>query len=114
MIFDPSRTNGRCARSGHVTRRASNKTFRADRGGNALLCSDRAAVLAEQPLFPDQVVVIGRRALLVPYTDHGVALAQEVRRRLAEHARQWGMPRAIYLGNHGMIAPATSPGQAYS
>ena len=31
---------------------------------NALLCSDRAEVLAGPPIFPDQVVVIGRRALL--------------------------------------------------
>ena len=39
---------------------------------NALLCSDRADVLAGPPIFPDQVVVIGRRALLVPYSDPGV------------------------------------------
>lgn len=64
---------------------------------NALLCSDRADVLAGPPIFPDQVVVIGRRGLLVPYTDPGVVLARVVRARLTEHARQWGMPRAIYL-----------------
>lgn len=71
---------------------------------NALLCSDKAAVLAEQPLFPDQIVVVGRRALLVPYTDPGVVLAREVRRRLAEHTAEHGVPRTIYLGNHGMVA----------
>ena len=63
---------------------------------NALLCSDRAEVLAGPPIFPDQVVVIGRRALLVPYLDPGVVLAREVRARLAAHAREWGMPRVIY------------------
>ena len=57
---------------------------------NALLCSDRADVLAGPPIFPDQVVVIGRRALLVPYSDPGVVLAREVRARLAEHARRVG------------------------
>jgi rhamnose utilization protein RhaD (predicted bifunctional aldolase and dehydrogenase) len=36
---------------------------------NALLCSDRAELLATRPIFPDQVVVLGRRALLVPYED---------------------------------------------
>src|SRR6187200_1800413 len=51
---------------------------------NALLCSDRADVLAGPPIFPDQVVVIGRRALLVPYSDPGVVLAREVRGRLAD------------------------------
>jgi rhamnose utilization protein RhaD (predicted bifunctional aldolase and dehydrogenase) len=79
---------------------------------NALLCSDRGDVLAGAPIFPDQVVVIGRRALLVPYTDPGVVLAREVRARLADHARQWGMPRVIYLGNHGMVALGSSAGQA--
>ena len=78
---------------------------------NALLCSDRAEVLAGPPIFPDQVVVIGRRALLVPYTDPGVVLAREVRGRLVDHAGQWGMPRVIYLGNHGMVALGSSAGQ---
>ena len=71
---------------------------------NALLSSDKAALFADQPLFPDQVVVVGRRALLVPYTDPGVVLARELRGRLAEHAEQFGVPRAVYLGNHGMVA----------
>ena len=78
---------------------------------NALLCSDRADVLAGPPIFPDQVVVIGRRALLIPYSDPGVELARGVRARLAEHARRWGMPRVIYLGNHGMVALGSSAGQ---
>jgi rhamnose utilization protein RhaD (predicted bifunctional aldolase and dehydrogenase) len=79
---------------------------------NSLLCSDHADVLAGPPIFPDQVVVIGRRGLLVPYTDPGVVLAREVRGRLIDHARQWGMPRVIYLGNHGMVALGSSARQA--
>jgi rhamnose utilization protein RhaD (predicted bifunctional aldolase and dehydrogenase) len=71
---------------------------------NALLCSDRAELLAERPLFPDQVVVMGRRALLVPYLDPGVVLAREVRRLLAEHIAAFGPPRVVYLANHGMVA----------
>ena len=79
---------------------------------NALLCSDRADVLAGPPIFPDQVVVIGRRALLVPYSDPGVVLAREVRARLAEHARQWGMPRVIYLRKPRHGCPRLQRGQA--
>jgi rhamnose utilization protein RhaD (predicted bifunctional aldolase and dehydrogenase) len=79
---------------------------------NALLCSDRAEVLAGPPVFPDQVVVIGRRGLLVPYSDPGVVLAREVRARLAEHAPKWGMPRVIYLRNHGLVVLGSSAGQA--
>ena len=78
---------------------------------NALLCSDRAEILAGPAIFPDQVVVIGRRALLVPYCDPGVVLAREVRSRLVDHARQWGIPRVIYLGNHGMVALGSTPSQ---
>jgi ribulose-5-phosphate 4-epimerase/fuculose-1-phosphate aldolase len=58
------------------------------------------------------VVVIGRRGLLVPYTDPGVVLAREVRARLAEHAPKWGMPRVIYLRNHGLVVLGSSAGQA--
>jgi rhamnose utilization protein RhaD (predicted bifunctional aldolase and dehydrogenase) len=76
---------------------------------NALLCSDRAEVLASQPLFPDQVVVLGRRAVLVPYTDPGVVLARQVRLLLAAHP---GTPRVVYLANHGMVALAATPVQA--
>jgi rhamnose utilization protein RhaD (predicted bifunctional aldolase and dehydrogenase) len=79
---------------------------------NALLCSDHADVLAGTPIFPDQVVVMGRRALLVPYSDPGVMLAREVRGRLVEHARQWGMPRVIYLGNHGLFVLGAGAAQA--
>jgi ribulose-5-phosphate 4-epimerase/fuculose-1-phosphate aldolase len=39
-------------------------------------------------------------------------LAREVRGRLAEHARQWGMPRVIYLGNHGLFVLGASAAQA--
>jgi rhamnose utilization protein RhaD (predicted bifunctional aldolase and dehydrogenase) len=75
---------------------------------NALLCSDRAELLAERPLFPDQVVVVGRRALLVPYLDPGVVLARRVRAMLVEHTARWGPPRAVYLRNHGMVALGTT------
>jgi rhamnose utilization protein RhaD (predicted bifunctional aldolase and dehydrogenase) len=77
---------------------------------NSLLCSDHANVLAGPPIFPDQVVVIGRRGLLVPYSDPGVVLAREIRGRLVDHARQWGRPRVIYLGNHGMVALGSGAG----
>jgi rhamnose utilization protein RhaD (predicted bifunctional aldolase and dehydrogenase) len=79
---------------------------------NALLCSDRADVLAGPPIFPDQVVVIGRRGLLVPYADPGVVQAREVRVRIAEHAREWGMPRVIYLRNHGLAVLGAGAVQA--
>jgi len=69
---------------------------------NAILCSTRPTLLTQGALFPDQIVVLGTRPLLVPYVDPGLRLAQEVRRLLAERADD--PPRAIYLQNHGMFA----------
>ena len=52
----------------------------------ALLCSPHAEALATHLLFPDQIVVLGRRPLFVPYVDPGLALARRVRDDLA---RTW-------------------------
>ena len=72
---------------------------------NALLCSDRAADLVAGHLFPDQVVVCGRHALLVPYAEPGLPLGRAVRDGLRGHLdRYGGPPKLIYLGNHGIVA----------
>jgi rhamnose utilization protein RhaD (predicted bifunctional aldolase and dehydrogenase) len=75
-----------------------------------LLCSAHAEALATQPLFPDQVVVLGRHPLFVPYVDPGLALARRVRDDLAAHVARYGEPpQAVYLGNHGLFALGRSP-----
>ncbi|MEV8268680.1 class II aldolase/adducin family protein [Microbacterium sp. NPDC076911] len=72
---------------------------------NALLCSQRAELLVEGALFPDQIVVLGATPLLVPYIDPGIRLAREVRGLLRAHIeKHGGAPRVIYLRNHGMFA----------
>ena len=72
---------------------------------NAILCSQRPELIVTEPLFPDQIVVCGRTALLVPYFDPGIPLALEVRARLRDHIDQHGVPpKTIYLQNHGLIA----------
>jgi rhamnose utilization protein RhaD (predicted bifunctional aldolase and dehydrogenase) len=76
----------------------------------ALLCSPHAEALATNMLFPDQIVVLGRRPLFVPYVDPGLALARRVRDDLAAHlARHGEPPKAIYLGNHGLFALGRTP-----
>ena len=76
----------------------------------ALLCSPHAEALATHMLFPDQIVVLGRRPLFVPYVDPGLALARRVRDDLAAHAARYGEPpKAIYLGNHGLFALGRTP-----
>lgn len=79
---------------------------------NALLCSDGAELLVAGGLFPDQIVVLGARPLLVPYIDPGLRLARETRALLAGHLDTHGEdPRAIYLRNHGMFALGASAAQ---
>ncbi len=72
---------------------------------NSLLCSTTPELLTKGSLFPDQVVVLGRHPMLVPYVDPGLPLARYVRTNLARHLDQYGeAPRAIFLANHGMFA----------
>jgi len=80
---------------------------------NAILCSDQAERLVDGALFPDQVVVMGRHAVLVPYADPGLALARavnaELERFVAEHGRP---PKVVYLANHGIFVLAGSTAEA--
>lgn len=76
---------------------------------NAFLCSTRPELLVEGSLFPDQIVVLGRHQLLVPYIDPGLALARRVRADLRAFTARHGLaPKAIYLANHGFFALGSS------
>lgn len=80
---------------------------------NALLCSDQAPALVAGHLFPDQVVVLGRRNLLVDYADPGLALARLVRRQLLAHIETHGEPpKVVFLSGHGIFALADNTSQA--
>ncbi|MGQ9487827.1 MAG: class II aldolase/adducin family protein [Armatimonadota bacterium] len=77
---------------------------------NALLCSKRAEDLIAGRLFPDEIVVCGIAPLWVPYTDPGLPLARELRRRVEAYVREYGvLPKVILMQNHGLIAPAETP-----
>ena len=72
---------------------------------NSVLCSDRARALSEGAIFPDQIVVLGRYPLHIPYTDVGLPLARALGDGLREHKRRVGAPpKTIYLQNHGLVA----------
>jgi rhamnose utilization protein RhaD (predicted bifunctional aldolase and dehydrogenase) len=72
---------------------------------NAFLCSDQASALVEGALFPDQIVVLGRHQLFIPYTDPGVWLARRARTDLRDFVALHGVPpRVIYLQSHGVFA----------
>lgn len=72
---------------------------------NSVLCSDHAEALSAGAIFPDQIVVLGRYPLHVPYADVGLPLAHALRDGLREHKRRVGAtPKTIYLQNHGLVA----------
>jgi rhamnose utilization protein RhaD (predicted bifunctional aldolase and dehydrogenase) len=80
---------------------------------NRLLCSVSAEALVAGSLFPDQIVMLGRRQLLLDYVDPGLALAREVRRQLRTFVSEHGdYPRAIYVRNHGLFILAANTREA--
>jgi rhamnose utilization protein RhaD (predicted bifunctional aldolase and dehydrogenase) len=71
---------------------------------NGILCSPRAREFAARRIFPDEIVCCDVASVFVPYTDPGLRLAQEIRKRtevfIKNHKRP---PRVVLLENHGII-----------
>ena len=79
---------------------------------NSVLCSDRAEALTAGAIFPDQIVVLGRFPLFIPYADVGLPLARALGEGLREHKRRVGAsPKTVYLQNHGLVALGDSAGE---
>ncbi len=80
---------------------------------NGVLCSDQAEALVDMNLYPDQVVVMGRARLLLPYIDPGLQLARAMASRVREFTSVHGAsPRVIYAANHGVFALGRSAAEA--
>jgi rhamnose utilization protein RhaD (predicted bifunctional aldolase and dehydrogenase) len=80
---------------------------------NAIVCSSRASALVDGALFPDQIVVLGREQILLPYVDPGLDLGRSFRAAVRAHRSRTGeRPLAVYLGNHGFVALGSSADQA--
>lgn len=72
---------------------------------NIVLCSPHAERMSSDVLFPEQVVILGRRPVFVPYTDPGLALARAVQQEMLRQIELGGgPPKVVYLGNHGLFA----------
>jgi rhamnose utilization protein RhaD (predicted bifunctional aldolase and dehydrogenase) len=79
---------------------------------NALTCSNVFEEAFSGSLFPDEIVVCGPAAVVVPYTDPGISLARKVRDLIDQFIREHGeIPRTIYMQNHGLIALGRTPQQ---
>ncbi len=71
---------------------------------NQILCSARAKEFADNRCFPEEIIYCGAVSLFIPYKDPGLPLAQSIRRYCEGHMQKYGVPRAILLENHGLIA----------
>ena len=72
---------------------------------NIVLCSRYAERMSSDVLFPEQVVILGRKQVFVPYLDPGLTLARAVQREMLRHIELDGAPpKVVYLGNHGLFA----------
>jgi rhamnose utilization protein RhaD (predicted bifunctional aldolase and dehydrogenase) len=77
---------------------------------NAVLCSPRSRDYAQKRTFPDEIVCCGAASVLVPYTDPGLWLGQEIRKQTEAFMRQHEtVPRVVLLENHGVITLGASP-----
>ncbi len=72
---------------------------------NRILCSNRAQVLAQKRIFPDEVVLCGPESVFVPYADPGFPLALAIREAVKAYMDKQGeAPKVILLQNHGLIS----------
>jgi len=78
----------------------------------SLLASVHAATSFEQAVYSDEVVVLGT-PLYVPYAEPGIHLGRLYFERLTAYVDKHGqLPSLILLGNHGIVAIASSPAGA--
>lgn len=79
---------------------------------NMVTCSLDFATALSGRLFPDEIVLCGPAAVLVPYTDPGLPLARAVQQHIAAYLDDHGEPpKTVYMQNHGFIALGSSPQQ---
>ncbi len=81
----------------------------------SLLALADAADYARLRMFPDEIVCCGPESPFVPYVDPGLPLAQAIRTAVERHVEAWGgVPKTIWLGNHGLIALGRSASEVES
>ncbi len=71
---------------------------------NQITCSPRARQFADRRNLPHEIIICGQASVLVPFAPPGLALAREIRRRIALwQDRYKETPKVILIQNHGMF-----------
>jgi len=77
---------------------------------NRLTCSKSFPENLKGRIYPDEIVLLGKESVFIPYTDPGVQLAQKAKKEieifLDKHEER---PKSIYIQNHGFIALGSTP-----
>lgn len=72
---------------------------------NQVICSPRARQFADRRNLPHEVLACGQASVLVPFMPPGLALAREIKRKIALWRDRFKtVPKLILIQNHGMIA----------
>jgi len=73
---------------------------------NQVICSPRARQFSDRRNLPNEILVCGQASVLVPFMPPGLALAKEIRRKIALWRDRFktAIPKLILIQNHGMIA----------
>lgn len=69
-----------------------------------ILCGKLGAEPFHRHIFPDAIVVCGRRVAEVPYVDPGIRLAVALRKSLRQFMKKYGAaPKVLLMVNHGPV-----------
>jgi rhamnose utilization protein RhaD (predicted bifunctional aldolase and dehydrogenase) len=77
---------------------------------NRLTCSKSFPENLKGRIYPDEIVLLGKESVFIPYTDPGVQLAQRAKKEIEIFLNKYGQkPKSIYLQNHGFVALGSTP-----
>ena len=77
---------------------------------NRLTCSKSFPENLRGRIYPDEIVLLGKESIFIPYTNPGVKLAQKVKIEIEIFFDKHGeRPKSIYIQNHGFVALGSTP-----
>ena len=77
---------------------------------NRLTCSKSFPENLKGRIYPDEIILLGKESVFIPYTDPGVKLAQKAKKEIEIFLDKHGeRPKSIYIQNHGFIALGSTP-----
>ncbi|MBA3062199.1 MAG: class II aldolase, partial [Atribacteria sp.] len=79
---------------------------------NRLTCSKSFPENLKGRIYPDEIILLGKESVFIPYIDPGVKLAQRAKKEIEIFLNKYGQkPKSIYLQNHGFIALGSTPAE---